>query len=89
MWSNPKDKSDIECLDCVVHPFGATPSGYHLASEDQVEDHKDWILKTLEKWAIAKFENGYVSVIGTISISLSFVHRFLDECRCKRWHEYG
>ena len=46
----------------MVHPYGATPSGYHLASEDQVEDHKNWILETLEKWAIAKFETGYVRV---------------------------
>ena len=54
----------ITCQDCVVHPFGSLPSGYHLASEDQVEEHKDWILETLEKWAIAKFETGYVSIIA-------------------------
>ena len=51
----------IACSDCVVHPYGAIPGGYHLASQDQVSDHKEWILSTLEKWAVAKFETGYVS----------------------------
>jgi len=67
--------------DCIVHPYGATPSGYHLASEDQVEDHKDWILKTLEKWAIAKFDNGYIygngyggQVINETAEEVNFKH---------------
>ena len=53
-----------QCKDCVVHPYGSIPSGYHLASEDQVEEHKDWILETLEKWAIAKFDTGYESIFS-------------------------
>ena len=52
----------MSCLDCVVHPHGDLPSGYHLASQDQVNNHKEWILGTLEKWAVAKFETGYVSL---------------------------
>ena len=52
----------MACLDCVVHPHGDLPGGYHLASQDQVNNHKEWILNTLEKWAVAKFETGYVSL---------------------------
>ena len=50
-----------EFSDCVVHPLGSIPSGYHLAVHDQVIDHKQWILSTLHKWAVAKYETGYVS----------------------------
>ena len=38
------------------------PGFYHLASEDQVDVHKKWILERLEKWAVAKFQTGFVSM---------------------------
>ena len=40
------------------------PGGYHFASEDEVTGHKDWILDTLEKWAVAKYDTGYVSMLS-------------------------
>lgn len=49
-------------LDCVPQPYGQVPSAYHLASMEEVQEHKQWILKSMEKWAIAKFADGYVSI---------------------------
>ena len=68
-----------ECPDCVVHPRGAIPSGYHLAVHDQVIDHKQWILNTLDKWAVAKYETGYVSMKAFWrTLFMSLIPRFLD-----------
>lgn len=52
--------------DCDVYPKWQQlvaiflPGNYILATQDQVTDHKEWILERLEKWAVAKFEKGSI-----------------------------
>merc|ERR1712106_482927 len=49
--------------DCDIYPTQATPwlGSYTLASQEQVENEKEWLLERLEKWAVAKFKNdGYI-----------------------------
>merc|ERR1712106_101895 len=50
--------------DCVSQPYGSVPGGYHLATEEEVVDHKAWILDTMDKWAVAKFTDGYIYGVG-------------------------
>lgn len=46
--------------NCSVQLYGAIPSGYQTASEEEVLQHKEWILHTMNQWAIAKFIDGYI-----------------------------
>ena len=63
----------MKCLVCDVYPtywqqqlqlvFLGIFGSYTLASQEQVNSHLELILdERLEKWAVAKFENGYVSL---------------------------
>ena len=52
---------------------------YQLASEDQVNQEKRWILERLDKWAVAKFNSGFVSMReGCAAIVVPFTPRYTD-----------
>ena len=60
-WKEKKKKSDIGV------------GTYQLASEDQVNQEKRWILERLDKWAVAKFNSGFVSMCeGCAAIVVPF-----------------
>ena len=61
-------------LDCVPQSYGQVLFGYHLATLEEVQEHKHWILNSMDKWAIAKFEDGYVD---TYLIALIILANFL------------
>jgi len=50
--------------DCVPQPVGPVPGGYHLATMEEIVGHKQWILDSMDKWAIAKFVDGYIYGTG-------------------------
>ena len=63
----------MTCLDCFVYPSlwwlsyrVFQPESYTLASQDKVESEKESLLGELGKWAVAKFENGFVSTVFNI-----------------------
>lgn len=55
------------------------PGYFHLASEDQVTAHKKLILKRIEKYAVAKYQTGFVSMHEVCSaIYMPLTPRYTD-----------